>query len=289
MKVVVGGGSGLVGLALVRSLAAAGHEVVVLSRSSGEVGAAARMVAWDQAAGEIDGADAVVNLAGTSIAGPRWTRARKQSILVSRVETTRALVAAIEAAERRPGVLVTSSGIDYYGASGDAVVDESSPPGDTFLAQVCVAWERAAAAAPIRQVALRTSLVVSGDAFAIRLMALPFRLFAGGPIGGGRQWFPWVHLEDLVRLYRLAIDDADLAGAVNAVAPEQIRQGEAARELAGVLHRPAALPTPSFAVRAALGEEADLLLHGQRAVSGKLGAFDFRYPGLRAALEDAFG
>lgn len=287
MRVVVGGGSGLVGQALVRSLAADGHDAVVLSREAGKAEGGVEAALWDDAPAALEGADAVVNLAGTSIAGPRWTRNRKQAILASRVETTRALAAAIEAAERGPGVLVTASGIDYYGSSGDAVVDEGSPPGDTFLARVCIAWEAAAAAAPVRHVAVRTSLVVDRDAQSIRLMALPFRFLAGGRLGSGQQWCPWIHLDDLVRVYRLAIDDPSLAGPVNAVAPQQLRQADLAREIAAVLHRPAALPTPAFAIRAALGEEADLLLDGQRAVSRKLDALEFRYRELRAALEDA--
>ena len=152
---------------------------------------------------------------------------------------------------------------------------------------MCVAWEAAGAAAPVRHVAVRTALVVGPGAQAIRMMALPFRLFAGGPIAGGHQWFPWVALDDLVRIYRLALDDAALSGPVNAVAPEQLRQRDAAKAIGAVLHRPSLVPVPAAAVRLALGEQADLLLEGQRAVSGKLGGFEFRYPGLRPALEDA--
>ncbi len=282
MKVVLGGGSGYIGQALLRSLAGDGHEVILLSRTAGP-GAAA----WEDAAGHVDGAAAVVNLAGTSIGGPRWTRKRKESILSSRVETTRTLVDAIVAAERKPAVFVTASGIGYYGDGGDAVLDEDSPPGDSFLPRVCVAWEAAAAAAPVRHVAVRTALVVGPDAPAIRIMALPFRIFGGGPVGGGRQWFPWVALDDLVRIYRLALDDPALSGPVNAVAPEQLRQREVAKAIGAVLHRPSAVPAPAAAVRLVLGEQAELLLDGQRAVSRKLGDFEFRYRGLRAALEYA--
>ena len=178
-------------------------------------------------------------------------------------------------------------GIDYAGNAGDVVVDETSPPGSSFLAQVCVAWEAAAAEAPVRNVAVRNALVVGRGAHAVRLTALPYRFFVGGPAGGGRQWFPWVHLDDAVRLYRLAIDDESLEGPLDAVAPEQLRQREAARLFGQVLHRPALVPTPGFALRLMLGEQADLVLHGQRAVSRKLDGFEFRYRGLRAALEDA--
>jgi uncharacterized protein (TIGR01777 family) len=282
MKVVVGGGSGYIGRALAASLESDGNQVVLLSRRPGPGTAT-----WDDAATHVDGAGAVVNLAGVTIGGHRWTRQRKEAILASRVETTRTLVEAIEAASVKPSVLVTASGIDYFGNSGDAIVDEGSPAGDTFLARVCVAWEAAGALAPVRHVAIRTSLVVGPGADAVRLMALPFRLFAGGPVGGGGQWFPWIALDDVVRLYRLAIDDGSLGGPVNAVAPEQIRQRDAAKELGRALHRPSIVPTPAAAVRLLLGEQADLLLGGQRAVSSKLDAFEFGYRDLRAALEHA--
>jgi uncharacterized protein (TIGR01777 family) len=282
VKVVVGGGSGFVGRALVASLEGDGHEVVVLSRKPRRGGAS-----WEDAAARVDGAGAVVNLAGVSIGGRHWTRQRKEAILSSRLETTRTLVEAIEAAAVKPSVLVTASGIGYFGDSGDAIVDEGSPAGETFLARVCVAWEAAGGEAPVRHVAIRTSLVIGPGAEAVRLMALPFRLFAGGPVGGGRQWFPWIALDDIVRLYRLAIDDENLAGPVNAVAPEQIRQRDAAKEIGRVLHRPSVVPAPAVAVRLLLGEQSELLLDGQRAVSTKLDTFEFRYRGLRAALERA--
>jgi uncharacterized protein len=280
VKVVIGGGSGYVGQALAASLLADGHDVSVLSRR------ADLSVAWEDAAAEVDGAAAVVNLAGVSIGGPRWTRSRKAAILGSRVETTKALAAAIASAQSPPSVFVTASGIDYYGASGDLTVDEESRPGDSFLSRVCVAWEEAASGSGVPHVAVRAGFVVGPRAPAMRLMALPFRLFAGGPVGGGRQWFPWIHLDDLVAVYRLAIDGG-LEGPVNAVAPERVRQRELARELGAVLHRPAVVPAPAAAVRLLLGEEADLVLHGQLAVSEKLGGFEFRFRRLRAALEDA--
>jgi uncharacterized protein (TIGR01777 family) len=287
VKVVIGGGGGYVGRALTASLLADGHDVVVLSRHPEREGPG-RTSAWEAAGVEVEGAAAAVNLAGVSIGGPRWTRSRKAAILGSRVETTRALARAIAAAERPPGVFVTASGIDFYGDSGDAAVDEGSPAGDTFLGRVCTAWEEAAAGVGVRHVAVRTALAVGPRALSIRLMALPFRLLAGGPVGGGRQWFPWVHLDDLVSVYRLAIDGR-LEGPVNAVAPQQLRQGDAARYFGAVLHRPAVVPTPAAAVRLLLGEEADLVLHGQRAESGKLGELEFRYPELRPALESALG
>jgi len=265
-----------------------GVDAVVLSRRPSAHSGAGRAAGWDAAASEVDGADAVVNLAGVSIGGRRWTSSRKAAILESRVDTTRTLARAIASAERRPTVFVTASGLDFYGASGDAVVDESSPPGDSFLARVCVAWEGSASGAGVPQVPVRAALVIGPGAPAIRLMAFPFRVFAGGPVGGGRQWFPWIHVDDLVAVHRRALECA-FEGPVNAVAPEQLRQRDAAREFAAVLHRPAVVPTPAPAVRLLLGEQADLVLHGQHAVSRKLGDLEFRYRGLRAALEDALG
>jgi len=288
MKVVIGGASGYVGVALAASLLADGHQVLALSRRPAGASARVTSVPWDEVGGAVEGADAVVNLAGESIGAPFWTARRKESIRSSRVETTRSLAGAIEASTRRPRVLVTASGIDYYGHTRELVVDETAPPGTSFLAQVCVEWEAAAAAVPIRHVAMRTGLVIGPGAQALRLMALPFRLFVGGPLGSGGQFFPWIHRDDLVALYRLAIDEESLSGPLNAVAPQQLRQREAARELGAVLHRPALIPTPALVLRLALGDQADLLLHGQRAVSGRLDEFDFRYEELRPALLDAF-
>jgi uncharacterized protein (TIGR01777 family) len=287
VKVVIGGGAGYVGRALTASLVADGHDVVVLTRRP-ERGGVGRATGWDAAQAEVEGAAAAVNLAGVSIGGPRWTTSRKAAILGSRVETTQALARAIGAAEQPPGVFVTASGIDYYGESGDAVVDESSAPGASFLGRVCAAWEEAAAGSGVPHVPVRTALAVGPRAPSIRLMAVPFRLLVGGPVGGGRQWFPWIHLDDLVSVYRLAIDGR-LEGPVNAVAPQQLRQRDAARDFGAVLHRPAVVPAPAAAVRLLLGEEADLALHGQRAVSGKLDELEFRYRELRPALESVLG
>jgi hypothetical protein len=282
VEVVVAGGTGLVGRALVASLERDGHGVVVVSREPGP-----GRVGWDGVLDAVEGSDAVVNLAGASIGRPRWTAGRKHTLRASRVDTTRRLTEAITVAVRKPDVFVTASGIDYYGDAGEAVVDESSPPGGTFLARLCAEWEAAAEAAPVRRVAVRTALVVGRGAPALRMLALPFRFFAGGPLGSGEQWFPWIQLDDLVSVYRRTLEDTSLAGPVNAVAPQQLRQREAARDVASVLHRPSALPAPAAALRLALGEQADLLLHGQRAVSTKLADEHFAYSELRQALAEA--
>jgi uncharacterized protein (TIGR01777 family) len=285
MKIVIAGGAGYIGRALVGSLVGDGHEVVVLSRRPETVRELpARVVSWDAAFAEVDGAGAVVNVAGVPIGGPLWTRRRKEAILASRVDTTHSLVEAVKAARRPPDVFVSASGIDFAGNSGDSLVDETTPFGATFLARVCSAWEAAAVESPVRNVQVRTSLVVGPGAQAIKLMALPFRLFAGGPLGNGQQWFPWVDLDDLVRVYRAAIDDSSLDGPVNAVSPGLLRQREAAKVFGAVLHCPSLLPTPAIALRLLLGEQADLLLHGQRALTVKLDEGLFRVRDLRASL-----
>lgn len=289
MRVVVGGGSGYLGRALRASLEADGHEVVVVSRRPGDGGGGPPGVAWEDAADALEGADAAVNLAGAPIGALRWTGGRKRAIRDSRVSTTRAMAEAIAAASRPPSVFVTASGIDYYGDSGEATVDEDSAPGSSFLASVCAAWEAAAASAPVRRVAIRTPFVVGPDAPALALLALPVRLCVGGPAGSGRQFFPWIALDDLVGVYRLAIAEPSIVGPINAVAPQQLRQRDVARLLGGVLRRPALLPAPAPLLRLALGEQADLLLHGQRAVSRRLDAFAFGHRELRGALEASLG
>jgi uncharacterized protein (TIGR01777 family) len=297
-RIVVAGGSGYVGRALVESLRADGHEVVVLTRSPGAPGA----LGWNGRtvgdwAGSLEGALAVVNLSGHSIGGGRWTAKRKEQILSSRVESTSAIVDAIGGlgAGSRPGVFVCSSGIDYAGdRPDDAEIDEDAPPGDTFLARVCVAWEQAAARARehgVRVVSARTAFVVGPKAPALRMMVLPFRFLAGGRVGSGQQWFPWVHLDDAVGIVRTAIGREALEGPVNMVAPQSVRQEDVAKALGGVLRRPAAVPTPARVLRLALGESADLLLTGRRAVPRKAEAagYEFRFPELEPALTDALG
>lgn len=303
--IVVAGGSGLVGRHLVRALHEAGYHVVVLSRSPGraevDLPLGASAVAWDGRTpgdwtGALAGAAGVVNLAGASI-GRRWTQTHRREILDSRVASTTALVEAIGrlGPAERPPVLVNSSGIDYAGdRPGDEPVGEDAKAGDTFLAGVCVAWEAAAARAEahgVRVAALRTSFVLARGSEPLRRLALPFRLFAGGPLGSGRQWFPWVHMEDAVGLCLLALTDERLTGPVNVVAPDVRHQAETAQEIGRVLHRPSRLPTPAPVLRLALGGMADLLLHGQRAEPRRAleAGYAFRFPELPAALEDVLG
>ena len=317
MRVVISGGTGLIGSALARRLRDDGHAVVVLTRSrgvkTGAPDAAAhaargdlRLVTWPAAPvgpGDaapawwqaVDGADAVVNLAGESIAAGRWTARQKERIRESRVQATRALVQAIRAVDRKPAVLVSGSAVGYYGPRGDEVVDETTPPGDDFLSRVCVAWEaeaRKAEDAGVRVALVRTGLVLAREGGALPRLVLPFRLWAGGPLGSGRQWMPWIHLDDLVGLIVFLIQGEGLEGPFNGTAPHPVANGDFARTLGKVLGRPAWLPAPAVALRLALGEMADaLLLSGQRAVPRRAleAGFQFGFPEVEPALRDVLG
>ena len=298
MRVVVVGASGLIGRHVCEALVARGDAAVAVSRRGGSGIAGAEDVRWDPAEGPppgdaLDGADAVVNLAGAPLADRRWSTARKREIRESRVLTTRAVVDAL-AAEGRPRVLVNASGIDYYGPRGEETIDETEGPGSGFLAETCVAWEREAARAAdhgVRVVMMRSAVVLSAEGGALPAMARPVRLYAGGPIGGGRQWLPWIHLDDEVGLILLALDRADLSGPLNATSPAPPRQGEFVEALGRALGRPAHLPTPAVALRLALGEMATLVLDGQRAVprAALAAGYDFRYPDLDGALRAIYG
>jgi uncharacterized protein (TIGR01777 family) len=300
MRIVIAGGTGFLGRALTDALAAEHHHVVVLSRS--DVGAAAgvRRVRWtpDGSAGAwtaaLDGADAIVNLAGESIAGRRWSDAQKARIENSRITATRSLVEAIGRMSSRPAVFVSGSAVGYYGPRGDEVLGEDAAPGTDFLSRVCVNWEAVAmqaAASGTRTVCIRTGLVLDTHGGALPRMLLPFRIGAGGPIGSGRQYWPWIHVRDWVDLVRWAIASATVSGALNATAPEPVTNREFARSLGAALHRPALVPTPAFAMRALLGEMADaLLLSGQRAIpaAAERLSFTFRYPQIDRALRAIF-
>lgn len=299
MNVVIAGGTGFLGRSLAAGLAS-GHDVVVLSRDPAKAPppGARRLAAWSP---EGDGAwrdlvaqaDVVVNLAGESIAARRWSAPQKRRILESRLRATRALVRALAAAPPRPRTFVSASAVGYYGPLGDEVVTEAHPAGSDFLADVCRQWEAAAleAGRAARVVCVRTGLVLDRRGGALPRMLPPFWIGAGGPLGSGRQYWPWIHLADWTALVRWTIETPDVSGPVNATAPEPVTNAEFARELGRVLHRPAVLPTPAFLLRLVLGEMADaLLLSGQRAIPAKaqqLG-FTFRYGQVGDALRAIF-
>jgi hypothetical protein len=299
MRIVIAGGSGFLGRALGEALARDGHEIVSLSRRAAGSDARSRMVTWtpDGTVGawksEIDGAGAVVNLAGESIAARRWTDAQKRRILDSRVLATRSLVNAINSATRPPAVLVSGSAVGYYGPLGDEIASEDQPAGSDFLARVCTQWEAEAqaTAAPTRLACIRTGLVLDRDGGALPKMLPPFWFGMGGPVGSGRQYWPWIHRSDWIDLVRWAIVSPPASGPLNASAPRPVTNADFARALGRALHRPAFMPAPAFAMKLALGEMADgLLLSGQRAVPARaeqLG-FTFRYPQLDDALRAIF-
>ncbi|MEO6777708.1 MAG: TIGR01777 family oxidoreductase [Kofleriaceae bacterium] len=300
MRVAITGGTGFIGSRIVAALRDRGDEVVAFTRDPARAPLqGVRLVqaelehagAWQDAVG---GCDAVINLAGEPIAGKRWDARQKQRLRDSRVETTQHLVAAIAKAAPRPRVLVSASGIDYYPFARSEVADfdddevtEADPAGEDFLARLCQAWEAEAAAAEplgVRVVTMRTGIVL-GHGGALAKLTTPFKLFAGGRIGSGRQWMSWIHLDDAVAAYLAALDDDRYRGPINLVT-DSTRNADFARQLGAVLHRPSWLPVPAFALRAAVGEFAESLLNGRRAVPHKLRAlgFSWSYPELEAAL-----
>jgi uncharacterized protein (TIGR01777 family) len=290
MKVMVAGGTGFLGSALQARLREAKYDVWVLSRR----GAAANSIQWqpDGTAGPwaaaLDGADAVINLAGAGIADARWTTARKELLYTSRILSTRSIVKALREVGRPPSVLISASGVGYYGDRGNELVTEDSGPGTDFLAQLCVEWEREAEAAAgvTRVVILRNGLVMDPSGGALAKMLLPFRLGLGGPLGSGTQYMPWIHIEDWLALLVHLMTAAGLSGPFNITAPVPATNVEFTRALGRTVHRPAMLPVPGFALRIALGELATTLLGGQRAVPRRAeqSGFSFRFPEVETAL-----
>lgn len=295
MKVVVAGGTGFLGTPLVSQLRTSGNEVFVLTRRSAGPG----QITWspDGTAGlwaeAVDGADAVINLAGESIAGHRWTPAQKARIRDSRIHATRSLVEAIRASVRKPAVFLSASAVGYYGSRGDDTLNEESAPGDDFLASVCRDWEAEAfeAVGATRVVYLRTGLPLARSGGALPRIALPFRFLAGGPLGSGRQYWSWIHRDDWLAMTIWALHTSRVSGALNLTAPAPVTNREFAVTLGRVLKRPAFMPTPAFALRLLVGEMADaLLLAGQRVIPVKAEAlgFRFRYTALEPALVAAW-
>jgi hypothetical protein len=306
MRVIITGGTGLIGRTLANSLARDHHEVIVLSRNKHKTSgleSAAKVVEWDAKSAQgwgtlADGAGAVVNLAGESIAGEgfppqRWTPERKRRIRDSRVYSGQAIVEAISAAQHKPAVLLQSSAVGYYGAHGDEDITEESPAGSDFLGQICKEWEASTEAVEqlgVRRCVIRTGLVLSSKGGVLPMVALPFRLFAGGPIGSGKQQIPWIHLDDHISAMRYLIDNASARGVFNLSAPNPLSNADFGRAIGRALGRPFWLPAPSFAFKIAFGELSMLLLEGQRAVPKRLQAmgFTFQYPEVEAALRDLF-
>jgi uncharacterized protein len=287
-RVVITGGTGRIGSLLVNALRQRGDEVTVLSRSRGDV-------RWDPMEGPapteaLAGRDAVVHLAGEDIA-QRWNDESLKRIKDSREIGTRNLVEGIKTADPRPKALISSSAVGYYGHRPDRI-DENAPPGDDVLADICQAWEREATRAEelgVRVVRVRTGVVLDRHGGALQKMLLPFRLGVGGPVAGGRQPLPWIHVDDVVGIYLAAVDDDRWSGPFNATAPEPVSNREFSKALGRALHRPAIAPVPGFAIRALYGGMAKLVIEGQNAVprrASELG-YRFRHPDLDEALRSA--
>lgn len=301
MKVVITGATGFVGSRLVEVLRDGGHSIVVLTRRPEEGERLfppgqfpqLEVVAYDPLQSgpwqtQVDGCDGVVNLAGAPIA-QRWSPDYKQEIIASREQGTQRIVEAIANATHRPAVLVNASAVGYYGTSETATFTEDSPPGDDFLAEVCKRWEAATEPAEdlCRVVILRTGIVL-GNGGALERMIPPFKLFAGGPIGNGRQWFSWIHREDLVGLIIKALTDTTLQGAYNATAPSPVRMQDLCQALGQVMDRPSWLPVPEFVLELMMGDAAQVVLEGQQVLPRRAQATDFtyRYSTVTKALKD---
>ncbi|MCL2932772.1 MAG: TIGR01777 family oxidoreductase [Trichodesmium sp. MAG_R03] len=303
MKVAITGATGFVGTRLVERLHLEGEQILVLTRNL-EKGKLIfpnsaypnlEIIAYQPKKSgpwqkSIDGCDCVVNLAGAGIADERWSASRKQEIMDSRKVTTEKLVEAVAQANSKPSVLVSASAIGYYGTSETATFDEQSNSGDDFLAEVCREWE--AAAKPVQDLGVRLVIlrigIVLGMGGTVSKMLTPFKLFAGGPIGSGRQWFSWVHIDDLVGLIFHSLRHPEMQGTFNATTPNPVRMEELCQDLGAVLNRPSWLPVPDFAIELLLGDGAVVVLEGQKVLPKQTQAsgFEYQYPIVKPALKN---
>ncbi len=299
MRIIVTGGSGFIGAAMLERLVSENHTVTLLSRNPVQarrnVNFAVEIVQWDgekQGAwsSKIDGSDAILNFAGEPIAGKRWTESQKRKITESRINATRAIVTAVREARKKPSVLVNASAVGYYGPVEEGEVTEARGQGSGFLSEVCSSWEgeaRAAESLGVRVAMLRIGIVLGDGGGALEKMMLPFKLFAGGAIGSGKQWFPWIHRDDVVGAALFAIGSPGLYGPINLAAPEIVRMGEFCTVLGKIMNRPCWAPVPDVVLKIVLGEMSEMLLTGQKVVAEKLlkHGFRFKHSGLVPALE----
>ena len=298
MKVIIAGGSGLIGTALIKSLLANSHQVIVLTRSPerASLPQGARAAGWDaktpQGWGhEVETADAIINLAGENIGDLPWTKERKIRIRASRWQAGQALSAAVQASTHRPRVFIQSSAIGYYGPHGDEILTEQAAPGSDYLSGVAVDWEASSLpveALGVRRVIIRTGIVLTPSGGVLTRFLLPWRFFLGGPMGSGRQWYSWIHMRDQVEAMRFLLENEAASGVYNLTAPEPATNADFGRTLASVMGRPFWLPIPGFGLRLLLGEMSCLVLDGQRVLPARIQAlgYPFKYPSLRPALAD---
>lgn len=298
-RIVITGATGLIGSGITEKLIARGDEVIVFSRSpkkaEKKIPGAFNYVKWQyDSMGEwvesIEGADTVIHLAGENIMSNRWNDAHKKKVLDSRVAGTRNLVDAIAQAEKKPEVFICASGIDYYDDSIEAEYDEESEPGEGFLTNVVKSWEDEAAKVEqydVRRISIRTGIVLDKQEGALAKMITPFKFFIGGPIGSGKQWMPWIHIEDIVELYIYTLDNSEMKGAYNGTVPSPVTMKEFAKTLGEVMNRPSLFPVPAFVLRIVIGEAADLVLYGSRVLPKKTleAGYKFNHTDLKKALE----
>ncbi len=301
MKIIITGATGFIGKALSNHLVEAGYEVIALSRSAKKAsevfGQGITVAEWDGKtakgwAAQVEGAYAIINLTGENIGAGRWTREKKQSILESRLNAGKAVVEAVRQVQKKPNVVIQASAIGYYGSRLDDIVDETSSPGKGFLPDVAQSWEACSEeveSSGVRRIIIRTGIVLGKEGGAFPRLLLPFRLFAGGPLGSGNQWFSWIHLEDEVKAIRFLMEKEGLQGVFNLTAPEHLRQKDFCKILGKVLKRPCWLKVPSFMLHLLMGEMAEeLLLTGQRVAPIRLleAGFTFLFSEAELAVQE---
>lgn len=304
MKIILSGGTGYIGHVLLSKLLQEGHQVILFSRRSRvpsyiPSSRSLEIITWDAKnlgpwAAKMEEADAVINLVGESIVAKRWTSQQKEILVNSRLDSTKILVDAMRPAKKKPSVFINASAVGYYGDVSAGDVAETHQKGIGFLADLCAQWEGEAHAAKtlgVRVVMIRTGIVLSRDGGALQKMIPPFQMFMGGPLGNGKQWFPWVHLEDEIGAILFALTHSNLSGPVNVVSPNPVTMNQFCQELGKAMHRPSWAPVPAFMLRLLLGEMADeMLLTGQRAIPQKLlqAGYSFKYSTLPYALSAIF-
>lgn len=300
MKIIITGGTGLIGTALTRSLLDNDFDITIISRSPDQVGHRVKALPWDLdlITQEINSANAVINLAGASISGSnpltmRWTKSRKSAILSSRVQAGNLIQQAMQLSDHKPELLIQASAIGFYGNSGNQPADEKSPPGDDFLADICQAWEKSTAGVEelgVRRIITRLGLVLSREGGLLPVLSLPFKFFLGGPIGSGQQPMSWIHIEDVIRAFLFFINEPNTQGTYNLTAPTPVINRNFAKELGSTIKRPSWFPLPSPIMRIALGEAATLALDGREVLPRRLleSGFDFHYNTLNSALNGIY-
>lgn len=299
-KVIITGASGLIGKQLFKELLNRGDEITIFARDPAsakqKLPGAKDYVKWDYLELDpwqkmVDGKNAIIHLAGANISGKRWTEKYKKEILESRIISTQNLIKAIGNSNNKPECFIISSAVGYYGDAGNETLTEASPSGNDFLSKVCTKWELESHKVDelgIRRVNVRTGVVISADGGALKKMLLPFKFFVGGPLGNGKQWFPWLHIDDIIRIYLFALDNPNIQGPLNAVSPGLITMKNFAENIGEVLHRPSIFSVPNIILKIIIGETAEPILASQRVIPEKLlqSGFKFKFENIENALTD---